>query len=104
MICVVVRFFGWLLPMAENGGILNEKRQLWHFKVRRQKRWHFKCLPFFLFKLPQFFFRVAQSKRRDANVILRFTHRLSSPMDPSSAEISCMDPSVHDGPHTKYQS
>jgi hypothetical protein len=26
-----------LLPMPENGGILKEKRQLWHFKVRRQK-------------------------------------------------------------------
>jgi hypothetical protein len=34
--------------MAENGGILKEKRQLWHFKVRRQKRWHFKGLPFIL--------------------------------------------------------
>jgi hypothetical protein len=45
MSCVVVRFFWWLLPMAENGGILKEKRQLWHFKVRRQKRWHFKGLP-----------------------------------------------------------
>jgi hypothetical protein len=34
--------------MPENGGILKEKRQLWHFKVRRQKRWHFKGLPLLL--------------------------------------------------------
>jgi len=43
--CVVVRFFSWLLPMTETGGNLKEKRQLWHFKGRRQKRWHFKGLP-----------------------------------------------------------
>ena len=42
--CDVVRFFWWL-PAPETGGILNEKRQLWHFKIRRQKRWHFKGLP-----------------------------------------------------------
>jgi len=43
--CVVVRFFWWLLPMPETGGNLKEKRQLWHFKERRQKRWHLKGLP-----------------------------------------------------------
>jgi hypothetical protein len=36
--------FRWLLT----GGILKEKRQLWQFKIRRQKRWHFKGLPFYL--------------------------------------------------------
>jgi hypothetical protein len=36
-----------VLLTPETGGILKEKRQLWHFKVSRQKRWHFKGLPIF---------------------------------------------------------
>jgi len=39
--CAVGGVFWWLLPTPEAGGILKEKRQLWHFKGRHQKRWAF---------------------------------------------------------------
>ena len=47
-------FFWWLVPTPETGGILKEKLQLWHFKGRRQKRWHFKVLPLVEKKNPYF--------------------------------------------------
>ena len=46
--CVVGSFFWLLVPTPETGGILEEKRQPWHFKGRHQKRWHFKGLPLYL--------------------------------------------------------